>query len=575
MTLDKCQRIESRPGHMVIKFSRGKRCEEISCEETCGCHYDNRTFEFGETFTLGCETCRCTHEGVVDCECAKAVGRKEIRDMSMDEMKRYQAAIRRLATGTSVPSKWYSITDLYYKHKPQAVGSNAFLPWHRYFLWYVEKELKEVDCSVSVPYYDWTMDVGAPSKSVIWAANMFGGNGNDIEGCVQYHPFKNFHPPHWVPCLRRRFNTNVSLPDAIDVHLVLRDPSYENFRLQMEVMLTLFQSWVGGHLASDMSPYDPIFFSVIANIDRLWNNWQLRHPGGLLNYPPKERYIPMAPFDVRPDDVMDGGWWLCSSYYPLTEGTLCNVTHSKYELFHFQYVNGYDRHGFDEEGYDKDGYNIHGLDRNGRIDTRGIYNTHGFDRYGYGRDGYDMMGLDKHWYNIDSYNLDGFDSDGYDRRGFNRYGFNRSGITPYGFHRNGTWLVDKIPDLFDRYGYDRYGYNSYGFDRQGYDRFGFNSKGLDRHMCNSFFLGPMYMIVKRWTDMQLENLDDMSIRIITRVCPAVTKFPPWRYTTNWLSRGDQIPLIETIDGRRVSEGSGGELNVLEDKIWLPTSPDQR
>ncbi|CAL1547503.1 unnamed protein product, partial [Lymnaea stagnalis] len=82
-----------------------------------------------------------------------------------------------------------------------------------------------------------------------------GGNGGE-DGCVRYHPFKSYHPAYLSPCLRRRFNSSVSLPSLVNIGLALREPSYDRFRLQVEMFARLYQSFVGGHLASDLAPYD-------------------------------------------------------------------------------------------------------------------------------------------------------------------------------------------------------------------------------------------------------------------------------------------------------------------------------
>jgi hypothetical protein len=78
-----------------------------------------------------------------------------------------------------------------------------------------------------------------------------------------------------------------------NLQLALNDPSYKNFRLQMEIASQLFQSWVGGHMSSDLSPFDPVFLSHIAFIDKIWDTWQKKHKNGLLLYPDVDRYVPI------------------------------------------------------------------------------------------------------------------------------------------------------------------------------------------------------------------------------------------------------------------------------------------
>jgi tyrosinase len=57
----------------------------------------------------------------------------------------------------------------------------AFLPWHREFLLQLETELRSIDASVSIPYWNWTEDTNNPAESVIWADDFMGGNGIEAD----------------------------------------------------------------------------------------------------------------------------------------------------------------------------------------------------------------------------------------------------------------------------------------------------------------------------------------------------------------------------------------------------------
>lgn len=517
LTLQQCQRLEDERTR-IVKFTRGKRCEEVKCEENCGCPHGDMTYEFGSSFMLGCQFCTCTYTGAIECTCQRIERRKEVRDLTELELLQYQDAVKSL-NRMDYPSQWFNYSKMYADYKAQAVGNSASLPWHRYFLRMIEQHLQSKNCSITIPYYDWTVNAGDQHLSRVWSANMFGGNGQGINDCVGHHPFKDYYPPYWVPCLRRNFNQSQPLPDAIDIQLALNEPDYDRFRLHMELYLNMFKSWVGGHMDSDYSPYDPLYLSVAAFIDRIWWDWQFKWSDGLLRYPQEYRYIPMMPFRASPDDVMDSKKQTCVTYFPLSEAGLCNITLPNYGYNSF----GYDRHGFDREGYDVRGYNRFGVDRQGNPDESGIYNIFGFDRQGYDRKGYDSMGFDRFGFTEDDYNVDGYDSKGFDKWGYDRYGFDRYGYTPFGFNRNGSTVVGTDRQIYNRYGLDRYGFN-----RIGYDAFGFDRRGYDGNQCNRYFLGPMIIVIKRWAELQLENLGEPKIRIITRICPAVTNLPEWK-----------------------------------------------
>jgi tyrosinase len=55
----------------------------------------------------------------------------------------------------------------------------AFLPWHREFLMQLEQELRTIEPTTFIPYWDWTADakLADPTSASIWADNFMGGNG--------------------------------------------------------------------------------------------------------------------------------------------------------------------------------------------------------------------------------------------------------------------------------------------------------------------------------------------------------------------------------------------------------------
>jgi tyrosinase len=56
----------------------------------------------------------------------------------------------------------------------------AFLPWHRQYLKLFEEQLQAVDPTVSLAYWDWTVD-DAPD-SYLWQDDFMGGNGDPDQG---------------------------------------------------------------------------------------------------------------------------------------------------------------------------------------------------------------------------------------------------------------------------------------------------------------------------------------------------------------------------------------------------------
>jgi tyrosinase len=196
----------------------------------------------------------------------------------------------------------------------------AFFPWHREFLRRFELDLQAIDSSVTLPYWDWTVD-NSPTSS-IWDPIFMGGNGRLSDGQVMTGPFA-FNTGNWplnfesFPAfgfLRRRFGVSAStLPSPAD----LNDPvtgalnitpydvaPYDDgfftagFRNRLEGWFSGPQLhnrvhvWVGGSMGPASSPNDPVFFLNHCMEDKLWADWQRLHP--------TEGYLPISPIAGKP-----------------------------------------------------------------------------------------------------------------------------------------------------------------------------------------------------------------------------------------------------------------------------------
>lgn len=209
--------------------------------------------------------------------------------------------------------------------------SPSFLPWHRRFLLEFEAELQKVDAKVSLPYWDWTAD--RTTRSPLWAADFLGGTGRARDGQVLDGPFAHAAGAWEItvrvdgrPYLRRALGTGVAqLPTRAEVDAVLAVPVYDTapwnsssngFRNHLEGwrganLHNRVHVWVGGQMATGVSPNDPVFWLHHAYVDKLWAAWQARHP--------QSAYLPaggtpdvvdlhdtMRPWnDVTPADLLD------------------------------------------------------------------------------------------------------------------------------------------------------------------------------------------------------------------------------------------------------------------------------
>lgn len=206
---------------------------------------------------------------------------------------------------------------------PTAHGAASFLPWHRKFLIDFERELQAIDRSVTLPYWDWTVDRG-PDAS-IWAEDMLGGNGIGERAEVMTGPFA-FRKRKWKIVVRdddrnylvRMFGDDW-LPTAAELAAVFESPEFDmptwdwgsagGFRPNLEGVHGSPHIWVGGQMATSVSPNDPAFWLHHAFIDKCWSDWQKRYPGsGYLPTGGTDLIVdlnePMQPWpDVTPADM--------------------------------------------------------------------------------------------------------------------------------------------------------------------------------------------------------------------------------------------------------------------------------
>ncbi|KAB1149455.1 tyrosinase family protein [Streptomyces luteolifulvus] len=192
--------------------------------------------------------------------------RKDQRQLSGAERERFNEALRRL-DGTPAYKDLVAVhEDMSHRHHTMnGMGPEAtqrFLPWHRAYCLKFEDLLRTADPGVTIPYWDYAGDHARPD----WV---------------------------WKPSGVNRPNPAASgLPTRATIDGLLVRPTYTAFTFGrvmggvrpdgLEVAAhNNVHNWCRGTLGSPMtSSRDPIFFLLHANVDRIWDQWQLTHTGG-------------------------------------------------------------------------------------------------------------------------------------------------------------------------------------------------------------------------------------------------------------------------------------------------------
>lgn len=151
------------------------------------------------------------------------------------------------------------------------IGSQRFLPWHRAYLIVFERELRQIDDTLAIPYWDWNADGGLlegfPDPAdprfaeAIWHRNP--GTRQDEQ------PEQG----------RMRWFT-----DEAQIEAILAQRNYYQFAQSLEDgPHNAGHVWIGGDMNTMASPRDPAFWFHHAQVDRLWAQWQEAHRGQMAN----------------------------------------------------------------------------------------------------------------------------------------------------------------------------------------------------------------------------------------------------------------------------------------------------
>ncbi|MGY4319414.1 tyrosinase [Bradyrhizobium sp. JR3.5] len=178
-----------------------------------------------------------------------------------------------------------------------------FLPWHRAFLLDFERELQEIDPTVSLPY--WKFDAAAPK---LFDQDFIGGL---TPGSTEVQFSANNPIRGWSKAGQtiRRFKV---FPDTaavsaknLDNILCLANPANcpnraEKYRPTTDSFELNYHNnahaavlgWLGG---AD-SPSDPLFFLLHANVDRGWAHWQAAYNRFTSNGADEASYAPTGQY---------------------------------------------------------------------------------------------------------------------------------------------------------------------------------------------------------------------------------------------------------------------------------------
>jgi len=232
--------------------------------------------------------------------------RKEIHDLKPNEVMAFISAYKQLP-----------LDDLIRTHTEQATaahGTPEFFPWHRAFILQMEDMLMDIDPTVTLPYWNWSLESELPHESAMFTDEYF---GSTTQGCIQGGHFDNFilNYPN-THCISRSFDLEDKI-SAFTSDIVLREiiensDVYDNFRVAIEAIPHgNVHVNIGGDMATMASAGDPLFYLHHAFVDKIWLEYQLKN--GPLRYDQRvgtqsiqmDLNTVLEPFSKTVFDVMD------------------------------------------------------------------------------------------------------------------------------------------------------------------------------------------------------------------------------------------------------------------------------
>ena len=175
-------------------------------------------------------------------------------------------------------------------------GAPGFFTWHRAYLMAFENALRVLGCQVTLPYWDWS---SGPSTGVPAACRQ--PTYVNRAGATVANPLYSGPRPAGGQTTRRADIDTTAYDDlAAGAQAAMSEVDFVSFQNQISGVHGSVHVRTGGDMtAVPTAAYDPIFYLHHANVDRIWADWQVAHPGPL---PAAEASFQLQPFP-RPYSV--------------------------------------------------------------------------------------------------------------------------------------------------------------------------------------------------------------------------------------------------------------------------------
>ena len=229
------------------------------------------------------QLCSCENGYLTNC-CRL---RRDYASYSDEEKERYINAVTTVSSNPAYKSRYVALVEKYKSSfgtlAQNSIPANSqFFVWNRFFLIEYENLLREVDCRITMPYYDWTILHANPYIHPVYDDKTgFGKSARDSDRCVSTGPFSydkfSLIDSAGGGCLKRDY-TNRKFPSrALVERDVLTRPASEFSDFQRSLQLyihTNVRCFIGGTMCTTDAANDPLFTLHLTMLDYWFSRWQ-------------------------------------------------------------------------------------------------------------------------------------------------------------------------------------------------------------------------------------------------------------------------------------------------------------
>ena len=207
--------------------------------------------------------------------------------MTTEEKSLYISSVSQLATDSVYKERYNALVASYNSSSNTLAqstnpGVSQFFPWNRYFLIRYEDLLREIDCRITIPYWDWTALPLNPYSSLVFDDETgFGGSSRENDSCVSSGPFNytafQVTPSGGSGCLKREYRAKMFPTKAIIDQDVLKIPAveFEEFHRFLQLfIISNVRCFVGGQMCTPEAANDPLYLLHLAQSDYIFTQWQ-------------------------------------------------------------------------------------------------------------------------------------------------------------------------------------------------------------------------------------------------------------------------------------------------------------